>query len=192
MWKDLNDAQMRANFTVVRYCSCPVYITSIKVSAAGGLLACFLHLSNSEKGEAHLEDPGWDWSPVPTGFVNTGKSVFYVQRVPVRKYKHGLSKENISVTPSRMGLLDIFKTKQMGDTICRRYPGYEEAMAAVTTTSCQVAFHPDFALTKTGLGPVFLMYRVDTVGWYEGGKIVLGNEFKYLKELVQEVTHVNA
>jgi hypothetical protein len=188
MWDDLNDAQMRANYTVVRLHGRPVYITRVRSDA--GIYAEYMDLLSGDAGKLPIKDPGWDWSPVPTGFVNAGSRVYYVQRKPCRKYKQGLSKDNCSVYPQARNM-DVFKTKQFGQTVMRDYPSYAEALASMSVPR-QVAFHPDFALSRSKVGPVYLVYRTDVVGWYEAGEIVLGDEWKFLKELVSEVTHVNA
>lgn len=191
MWDNQQDAHMRASGTVVRFNGKPVYIKDVQTEG-GELLVNFVYLLTGRKSTARLSDELWNWKPVPTGFVNTGDKVFYVQRKPVRKWKQGLSRDNCSVFPKALGMQEMFKSKQFGRTVMRDYPSYKEAFAKVRSEGGQVAFHPDLAISRSKVGPIYLLYRTDTVGWLEQGELILGDDWSFLKEIVQEVVNANA
>lgn len=183
MWNRAEDAHMRLAGTIVLFNGEPVYVT--RVNPDHKVLFCFL--STGKKGEAAWEADAWDYRPVKTGFVNLGREMFFVERVPVRKWKQGLHRENTAVYPERPGIFDIIRTKEFAACIKRDYPSFKDVMRALRNGSADSrAFHPLWGLQKTPLGLVWVCYKKETVGWFEGGKLKLGDGFQFLKESAEE------
>ena len=186
MWNDLHDAQMRANNTVVRFNDKPVYIKRIE-PLNGEITAFFIYLLNGQSNNAPVMDARWNWKPVPTGYVNTGMGAVFLMRKPVRKWKQGLAADNVQFNHvMRVGTNQLLRSRNMGRMIVRDYPSFDEAREKLAEVrSC--AFHPEFALVRMDIGPLYLNYRGDVVGWFEKDEVVLGEEYRYLNELIQEV-----
>lgn len=192
MWDNYEDARMRCSGSVVRYEGKPIYIHEV----TGDLHIKFTSLLSQRQKTVKLDDPKIDWKPVPAGFVNTGGTMAYVCRRPVRKWKQGLHRDNIHVVEGdrrhRLRYADLLRSREFGRCAMRDYPKFDNAMEAVAAgkdAKSKVlarAFSPEFGLTRTELGLVWLVYRGDRVGWYEKGHLRLGEGKEYLIQSYEE------
>jgi len=120
-----------------------------------------------------MNEDEWTAPTQRLGFVNVFDSVLYVRRNPVRRYKVGLSKENLSLQPLNdlvyprgagetlrhvTGLSSI----ELGDCIMGKYPTFEEACKILHggLGVKAIAFDRQFALTSNG----YVYYKTTCVG----------------------------
>lgn len=186
MWDRAEDAEMRLNGSIVVRNGQPVQVLGVR-QHNNKILVNYVCLPKGDPAQAYTGDPGWDWKPIKVGYVNYGKGAYYVERKPIRKWKQGLHKDNISVTPEVAGGNGIFLTPEFLAAYNNEYPKLDEAVKAVTSKVRRgCAFSRNFAITKLEVGPLYLEYMGMIVGWREGDQMHLGEEFLYLKEVLDE------
>ncbi len=198
MWDNREDARMRSVESVVRYDNLPVYIRDI-VDDPPGLKVQFTYLLKQKTELKDIKDELFDWSPVPTGNVNTEHGMLYLCRRPVRKWKQGLHRDNMRVVDTgqvKKMIMNghLLRSREFGRTVMRDYPSYEEAFQHVSDGKDARgrvidgrAFSPNFGLERTDLGLLWLCYRGERVGWYEKGRLRLGEGREYLIQSYEEV-----
>ena len=119
-------------------------------------------------------DPLLEMESPTLGYINYGGQASYLQREPVRRYKRGLSCENVkSQHFSAEGVLSVFENN---------YPSFSTAMDSVkhgVVTSC--AFSSNFAIDKDTL-----YFKKRKVGKVKDGDAKLDKKFLFLKKKLQE------
>lgn len=188
MWHDMTveDAQMRLSGCVVRYLGVPVYITGVRDGAEGVILE-FHKLGGEEVRSRKITNPDWDFRPVPLGYVNHQGTAYFVERQPIRKWKHGLHPDNMRVYPETRNMNNVIKTNSMSECILREYPAFGLALDRVKAgkwSSC--AFHQLYAFAGGGK-KLYLMYRGEPCGTVIEGKIALDPSMMFLSEEIAEV-----
>lgn len=122
-------------------------------------------------------------TPVKLGYCNFNKKAFYVCRIPSRRYKQGLRKDNM-LCKALSGAAARLEYAQLANTIMGVFPDFKKCVASVTALH-SMAWHRDWAMDKDGR----VYYRgTDIVGSLVEGKVVLSTQFAYLKEALAEVT----
>lgn len=122
-------------------------------------------------------------TPVKLGYCNFNKKAFYVCRIPSRRYKQGLRKDNMRCTALNGGAARL-EYAQLANTIMGVFPDFQKCIDNVVNLH-SMAWNRDWAMDKLG----FVYYRgTDIVGSLVDGKVVLSTQFAYLKEALAEVT----
>jgi hypothetical protein len=192
-YDNVNDAQMRLGGTVIRYNGKPVYVIDVGDKKDPETFDTYIYLNitfpiDGVVDQVLIDDPLLDFSPVPVGYVNYNGGSAYVHRVPIRKWKQGLHRDNLNVewdTYNGLGEdADILVTSSLARSILNEYPAFDEAIERVRSKrdkSC--AFNRKFSLVRSDIGLLWLYYKGEQVGWIEGEQtFVLGNEHRYLQE----------
>jgi len=116
--------------------------------------------------------------PAPRiGMVNINGSVVYVVRNAIRRYKLGLSRENISAqaapvpypdgrAASYIGLVQTLERKELGEALLNKYPTLREAARRVSQFEGACAFDKQFAVDSEGE----VIYKTKVVGNLLNGK----------------------
>lgn len=183
MYDNAHDANMRLSESVIMFNGRPVYIHNVREERP--LMVVFSYLSG-DKGEIlkSIEDDRFSLTPVKLGYMNYQGKAVYTQRIPCRRWKQGLHRENFDVGEQHHMDRAILTTAEMEDTILNKYLSYKEALNQVATGECQsAAYHRSFCFSKceeTGL--VWLSYRGERAGWVQDGRAVLGEHSQYLAE----------
>ena len=126
-----------------------------------------------------------------TGYFNYRGVCCYISRFPCRKYKHGLSSENIRVMSEdvidHVALVKMkdckeqamwLKTKSLYNMYKKQYPTLSEAVQKVKENGVySVAFDRQFAVHKNRN----VTYKTKIVGVCVGGKILLDSSYKHLR-----------
>lgn len=126
-----------------------------------------------------------------TGYFNYRGVCCYISRYPCRKYKHGVSKENIRVlihmAPDMLADIKTrdckaealsLKVKSLSGMYRNKYPTLKEAIKLFKTPGTySVAFDRQFAIHSTGV----ISYKTKKVGIYRNNKICLDNAYKHLQ-----------
>lgn len=191
MWQDRHDANMRLSNCVLMHNNEGFYVADICLTKNGIGVAGF-YLKDISKADREqviisLQDKGWDWKGVKAGYINRNKSCCYVERIPVRKWKHGLHTSNIMVS-GRGFPREVIYTPEFGDCVKGLYPSHADCLKKMKAnkTLRGYAFSRHYALTKGELDLIWLMYRGEKVGWVEGNDSVLSEEYFYLHEDLTE------
>lgn len=187
MWDNQGDAQMRTAGSIVRWKGDPVYIKEVYINDNRKVAARMVNLRTGKQHRSILASKDWDWTPVPTGFVNVRSRTFYVSRVPIRKWKQGLHRDNVKIVPQNPGGRDIIRTAEFAACVRRDYPSFEECMTRLDDKiAVSWAFHPEWAVERDPSGLTWLLHRSRKVGWLQDDEAKLGEEYGYLKESYAE------
>ena len=175
--EDWEYADSRLADTVVCHNGKPFYVSRIlpDMTAAGIDL-----VANKDVTVPAVE---LELTPVKLGYCNFNKKAYYVCRIPSRRYKQGLRKDNmlcraLSGAPARL------EYAQLANTIMNVFPDFKKCLDSVAVLH-SMAWHRDWAMDKGGS----VYYRgTDVVGSLVEGKVVLSTQYTYLKEALAEVT----
>jgi hypothetical protein len=128
-----------------------------------------------------------EWLPIdevsfsaPTqrlGFINVKGSVLYLSRTPIRRYKVGLSKENLQIryldcvqypagTAQTQAYVKDMTCIELADCIMGKYPSLTEAYVRCESGSKAVAFDRQFAVNYHGE----IIYKTRVVGRLKNAK----------------------
>ncbi len=183
----IDDLNMMLARTVVLYNKWPVFLHEV----VKGRLALCSSLATQKEKLVPIDDPLFDFTPVPLGFVNSETTAAYTARRGVRKMKQGLSRDNLQVTqigktPEDEALYHSIRdlnTKYLVPTIKENYPTLKECLEAVSTDAKIKAFHKNFAVAQNFV----LLYKDKTVGLVDSdnGKLVFRADKTYLKTLLE-------
>lgn len=131
------------------------------------------------------------------GMVNVSKSVMYVTRRPVRRYKAGLNSHNTNFEyipgieyprgdAGTRGILRTFRAVEMADAMFGKYPSLVEAIRQIQEDDfAAVAFDHQFALSNDG----DVYYKTAKVGTYPKDAktvydLVFKDQYRYLISLL--------
>lgn len=128
------------------------------------------------------------------GFINVDKSVVYASRLALRKYKSGLTEENIffevldGIRYPRGGgdtlqFLKRLRSKELADCLAGVYPTFAKAFEMVVHKDYKaVAFDKQFAVCSNGR----IWYKNTFVGVCTDGKnIKIKEQYKQLVPLIR-------
>jgi hypothetical protein len=103
------------------------------------------------------------------GYINVHGGVIYASRIPIRRYKVGLSKENtvfdVGTCNYHEGAAEALRqvkslsSIELGDCIMGKYPTLQQAIKLIVKGSFAVAFDRQFALQGDSI-----YYKRDLVG----------------------------
>jgi hypothetical protein len=127
------------------------------------------------------------------GYVNVSNSIVYVSRKPIRRYKAGLSKENMDlkycdhaaypkntmyITAYLQGMTAI----ELADCIMGKYPTFEECIQKVTKEGVRaIAFDRQFAMNDNGV----ILYKNSVVGQ------IIFRSAKTINDIVFDAEHTH-
>lgn len=199
---DVGQASQNLRASIIRIADKPVYVMDVVASEPrkinSPLLIQYSPLANiNEDVETiPLKDIKVDMNPVKLGFCNylhdEGYASYYVSRYPTRKWKIGLSRENISVMmpggyeADKYVIGKLFPTKLLAATINNRYPSVKEIIKGFNRYSGTRAFSRRFTITSELR--VYYKTTEQSVGIVkqDKGTISLFDDFFYLKEVLKE------
>lgn len=184
-YESIADVKLRLSNSLVRVKDRPVIVMD---AHPGGVVS----VRDVEDIVLNVKVKDLELTPVPLGFVNQDGQLLYVMRKPTRRYKQGLTRENIHA-------IDVFTGKEVGlnlhsvalsDTIRGVYPSVGDCFTAVREGAQKaLAFSREWAvaLMKDELS---ILHKGVVVG-YVGDKSVMLNPEKYfLKESLTESLNV--
>lgn len=132
--------------------------------------------------------------PAPRiGFINIGGSVLYAARLAIRRYKVGLSTENLSIHTLKVRYPDgdaahyvkkikSLERKELGEALLRKYPTLSQAVRKVSQFEGACAFDKQFCIDQSHN----IFYKTDKVGKYNSGDIVFDEGYKHLDILLEK------
>lgn len=198
MYETREEAAMRLDGTVIQGPSGLVYVKQMESNSrlayrefkkSGGIM------STVKYAELH---EGFNIKPFPLGYLNRWDSCYYIQRMPVRKYKQGLHEAAIRVVPNGAGKLSprgVFSFLYDGVGFYKMYndiyPTLEEIKDLLDSGDyISQAFHREWAMGFGDDNKTYrLYYKAHPVGLYDrlSGRVALEENRKYLQEALMEV-----
>lgn len=177
MYEREEDIRARLENTIIRYENDPVLVTG-----HDGFNIFINYLSGTKKEIVSIKDKKLNFKSIPLGYVNYKGKTYYLQRIPHRRWKHGVSRGGIySLTPNAP--VEYLLNKPLVATVKNIYCSYEKALKEIEKKQVySIAFDRSLAIRKEELGNTKLEYKGTEAGYFEMGKVRLGKNFKYLKE----------
>lgn len=125
------------------------------------------------------------------GYMNSGKSLYYLTRMPKKQYKQGIREDTI--WDSIQGLYIDPYYKGMANTLMGVYPSIKSSIELVECEDVEgCAFHRNFAIQRKDLGGYRLYFkgtkRVGILYLTDFGqpKVDLFDDYTWLEETVEE------
>lgn len=177
MYERQEDISGRLEGTIIRYGDDPVLVTGHED------FNIFIKFLDGTKREiVSIKDKNLNFKSIPLGYVNYKGGAYYLQRVPERRWKHGISRAGIySVTKNAP--TDYLLGKPLVSTVKNIYCSYDRALIEIEKPSINsIAFNRILAIKKEDLGNKKLNYKGVEVGYFERERVILGKEYTHLKE----------
>lgn len=175
------DAAMRLNGCVVMYAGEPVYVME---AGKKNSLVCDL----DEKEQVKVATNDLDLSPVLIGNVQMGNHHIYLQRIPIRRWKQGLHRENLDIGKTLFAKLNIpmpridVCTKAFKKAIKGEFGKPMDVMRKVMNGDIlSGAINRHWAVAKIN-GVDRLFYKDQLVGFVDDGEITISKKYFFLKE----------
>jgi hypothetical protein len=179
------DAPQKIGDSIFRYGGEPFYFKAI-----GGSNLEMYHIADMKKPVKAIsyEDPLFDFSSVPLGYVNAKMflHVVYLKRIPVRKVKQGVNQHNVrlEILPDGNGqkmfnISNILYSKSFYDATMGRYPSLEDSLDALRKhvfdreKTAQVAVSRNIALSIDSQGVIRVFFKNQYVGWIQPNKFIV-------------------
>lgn len=149
---------------------------------------------NLNQKDTPASDPELSDGPFSLGYINgiehqddeghISADISYCTRVPVRKWKQGLTQQNLSFQGGGLTFNKACVTKGFMHMLQGVYPSFEEAKKNIGPRIRRIAYNRHWAIGVNKIGTYDLFYRGQGVG--VGAKspdqLELGPKFTYLQE----------
>jgi hypothetical protein len=196
MFDTHEEASMRIDKSIITGPTGPIYVYQAQskneflygeFKKKGGL--------ENDKQIGDIRLPEFSVKPFRLGYVNRGGQSYYLQRMPVRKYKQGLNLVSLHVGIHQRGpaMYDKGDLIYDGNGFFRmyhdNYPSLEACLNGVNEMGMQsAAFSKEWAVGKDKGGETRLFYKTKLAGFFdEHGNVQLDDRRAYLAEALREV-----
>lgn len=207
-YKTAEEFNERMNNTIVWFNDEPVWVVGLHPGGRLKVSYCPLPTGKWTGGMpvvgerlavAPLSDNGWKAKDLLLGYVNdlheVGRPVMatYITRMPVRRWKQGLTAENLDI-PEGTGhnYWTLMALPAFKDALVGKYPVFQEAKATVMAIDkwgkdkARVAFSRSFALEYGADEILWLLYRGFRVANSPNGEVFRLPEAKsHLREIIE-------
>lgn len=184
--EDYAYADNRLRNTLISYKGYPVFVRGI--NGRGVIDGEFIGTRQFNGLPIHIND--CDVTPIPLGYLNKQGRATYLERIPSRYYRQGLTRDTIYFKNGRR--LDLFE-KELAKTVQNIYPKFEDCVELVFNNECvSWAFARKFAIGKLRANSkeITLAYRGNSVGRVEDNGPQLDKKFFFLNESLEEALNV--
>lgn len=179
------DVKLRLQQSLVRKGKEPVYVQAVENKDTVVIHNCV----TGRKERVDVSE--LDLSPVPLGYVISDGEVVYVTRKPTRRYKQGLTTENMvvrDVLRNRFTKLSV-NDKGLCKTVLGTYPSVEEAFQECRNGKDIIPFSREWAVANYK-DELCVMHKGNVVGYVGDESVMLSPDKYYLKESLMEVLNV--
>lgn len=197
MFDTREEAAMRLDGTIIQGPNGPVYVKEMETSS----IIHYKELSKRGGVQTTIRtatlDDGFCIKPFPLGYVNRGETCYYLQRMPVRKYKQGLHDAAMRIVlngatrqSSRIRASALYEGPGFYAMYHNNYPSLRDVRILLEEGDCRTqAFGREWALGLLDGKQHSLYYKGNEVGVYvkDSGSFSLHDERKYLQEALMEV-----
>lgn len=196
-------------------CVCLLKGESVLIDEAGGenkkVSLSYRVLRTKAQGKEAITDSGWEFRNLGPriGYANLDfgagsyKEAAYITRAPVRvcHSTQGLSSKNVKIPrlrgsnklglgPANIAWTTIYMTIPFADMIEQKYPTIEEVRDKFSDEPwlISMAFNRQFAINRPDVGPYFIEYRGQNVGYSKDMlKWDVAPDFDYLRETMEHI-----
>ena len=177
MYEQVHDIQLYLTGSIIRINRTPIYIRGTDDGRKAPVIH-IVRLKDGKQDKISINDERLNFLPVPLGYVPTEEDPTYISRQPLRKWKQGLSNENIRILGgherSRIGFPEFHKV--LDATIRGKRKGYEEAIEEGGS------FHREFFVMAD-----ILFYKGREIGSINKGDAILEPSYDYLSTYLEEL-----
>lgn len=182
LYESARDVELRLRNSLVMYNQRPVQVNNVISKTAVEVE----DILTRDVSAAKVRDLDLDPSHAKLGYVITTRGVYMASRKPVRRFKQGLTNENMvvrGVMEKRGRERDIsFNSRAVAKTILGEFPDCGTAFQQVRKGESKIVpFSRDWAVAEQD-GDLCLVYRGNVVGYADDGCAKLLPECFYLKE----------
>lgn len=178
---DVQYANDRLSGTIVSYEDEPYYVNRVEANGMADVLK-LNHYRGEQREKLPLRE--LDLTPVKLGYMNLYQSSHYLKRSPIRQYKQGLRKNNMSrlagVPPFELVSVELYKT------IKGTFPSIDECLDDIENDEAMgKAFSREFSFQKAPKS-IHLYYKGNKVGDLKKDRPQLYSKYMNLHEKLEE------
>lgn len=191
------DIELRLNGSVVMYEKRPVLVQGVM----GKGVVRITDIISDQNKDVKVSSLDLSPSSMPLGYVLSEGKLFFAQRRPVRKFKQGLTRDNMFVfdaleKPNDKEMLAIIRGGGMrpnihpasatfARAILGEYPDVGTAFSTVRAGKAKaLPFSREWAVADKD-DELCLLFRGDVVGYVGANSVKLNREHFYLKEALE-------
>lgn len=186
-YETVADVKLRLNASVVRVKERPVLVLDANDN---GTVSVYV-IDTGDRIYVKVKD--LELKPVPLGYVNSREAgLIYCMRKPTRRYKQGLTNENLVATDVYSGqeIRINLKSEELSYTIQGKFPSIEECFTKVREgVTKALAFTREWAVAHIK-DELSILYKGSVVGYVGDNAIMLNPDKYFLKESLTEALNV--
>lgn len=188
-YESTRDVELRLRHSVVMYQGRPVMVMNIEDVNS----VIVEDILEGEAKRVKVSDLDLQPASAPLGYVLSGENVFMAMRKPVRKFKQGLTQENMIVRPVSFGRRVEalrgrgvhFGSKEVAKTMIGDFPDIGKAFQDVRSGRMSIVpFSRDWAVADVE-DDLSIVFRGEVVGYATDNSVKLLPERFYLKESLE-------
>ena len=184
-YESAGDVKLRLQGSLVRVNNTPVYVREVLGENQVAVYNCI----TGDNAKVKVSD--LDLQPVQLGYTISDGDVLYVTRKPTRRYKQGLTSENMVVRDVLTGRLSKLRIDDEGlaKTVVGTYPTVEEAFQQCRNGKAIVPFSREWAVANYK-EELCVMHKGNVVGYVGDDNVMLSPDKYFLKESLMEALYV--
>ncbi|MBW1801306.1 MAG: hypothetical protein JRJ85_11335 [Deltaproteobacteria bacterium] len=179
MYDNQRDANLYLHNSYVKYNGNPAFVRRVDED----MVVDIIDMVAKERKDIPIEQ--LDLSPFKLGyfFYKRRNRTLYIERMPIRAWRRGLTRENLRIRNSDRGFLIPHNgSNDMLEILAPDYLPINLAYARAKENNSEYPFHRMFSIDLNGL----VRYKTVIVGGYGAEEgIVLVPNYKWLKELAE-------
>ncbi len=182
-YDNANDANLYLNGSYVQWKKDVVYVRNIMEDMT---VECMV-VSTGKDVLVKLSE--LNLTPVKLGYVfdEEQKKSYYIERIPSRAWRQGLSNANVRAKNNR-----FFRMQRPSHSLTKAifsdtYPSLVRARTRAKKEHVEIPFNRMFTIDKNFI----IRYKTQVVGEWLKNEFVLFGEFSYIKELLKECSGEN-
>lgn len=188
-YESTRDVELRLRHSVVMYQGRPVMVMNVEDINS----VIVEDILEGEAKRVKVSDLDLQPASAPLGYVLAGDNVFMAMRKPVRKFKQGLTQENMIVRPVSFKRRDEplrgrgvhFGSKEVAKTMIGDFPDIGKAFQDVRSGRMSIVpFSRDWAVADVE-DDLSIVFRGEVVGYATDNSVKLLPERFYLKESLE-------
>lgn len=178
-----HDAQLYLCGSLVRYRDKVIYVRTVH----DDMTATVVNVLDDSKSNVPIND--LDLTPIKIGYIfdERHNMPLYIERIPKRAWRQGLTAENLKVRNNRGIRVDVAGGRLIKKAVKPDYPKIREAMSLSKDLGSDIPFHRQFSVDYKGR----IRYKTVMVGKWNGKTFDLDKQYTFLKELLGEITHAD-
>lgn len=180
-----DDVKLRLQKSLVRYGGRPVIVDAV----ADKENVVVYDVKTGKRERCTVAE--LDLTPVPLGYSELEDTVVYVTRKPTRRYKQGLTTENIVATDvfTKRAVGLPIQAKPLARTVMGEFKSVEDAFQLCRNGERIVPFAREWAVANYK-DELCVMYRGNVVGYVGDDNVMLSPDKYFLKESLMEALNV--